>query len=105
MQRGEVLVLPAPKQARGHEQRGQRYAVVLQADSLLALSTVLVAPTSTRAAPATFHPVVTVAGKQTQVLVEQVRAVDPARLGRTVGRLDLHELAEVEDALRTVLDL
>ncbi|HEX8157242.1 MAG TPA: type II toxin-antitoxin system PemK/MazF family toxin [Solirubrobacteraceae bacterium] len=42
--------------ARGHEQHGARYAVVVQADELLGLSTVLVSPTSTRARAATFRP-------------------------------------------------
>jgi mRNA interferase MazF len=41
MVRGEVFRLRAP---RGAEQRGARFAVVVQADELLALSTVLVAP-------------------------------------------------------------
>jgi mRNA-degrading endonuclease toxin of MazEF toxin-antitoxin module len=39
----------------GHEQRENRYAVVVQPD-LLPLSTWLVAPTSTSARPASFRP-------------------------------------------------
>ena len=62
MVRGEVLRLPTPKGARGHEQRGARYAVVVQADEFLALSTVMVSPTSTRARPATFRPEIEVDG-------------------------------------------
>jgi mRNA interferase MazF len=42
MVRGEVLRLPAPRSPSGHEQRGARYAVVVQADEFLGLSTVLV---------------------------------------------------------------
>ncbi len=49
MVRGELFKLPAPKGAKGHEQRGSRYAVVVQADELLGLSTVLVSPTSASA--------------------------------------------------------
>jgi len=39
MVRGEVFRLPPPKSARGHEQRGARFAVVVQADEFLGLST------------------------------------------------------------------
>lgn len=102
--RGEVYELKAPRQARGHEQSGRRYAVVVQSD-LLPLSTWLVAPTSTAARPASFRPEVEVAGKTTRVLVEQITAVDPERLGRSVARLSYHEMTAVADALRTVLDL
>lgn len=78
---------------------------MLQADELLALSTVIVAPTSTRAIEASFHPHVTVAGRETSVLVEQLAAVDPGRLGDPHGRLAPAELEAVDDALRLVLDL
>ncbi len=62
--RGELLHLPAPRGVRGREQRGARYAVVVQADEFLGLSTVLVAPTSTSARPASFRPVITLEGSR-----------------------------------------
>ncbi len=105
MSRGEVYRLPAPRRASGHEQRGARYAVILQADEFAALSTVVVAPTSGSARAASFRPAVRVAGQTTRVLVEQLRAVDPRRLGRRAGRLTWEELAEVERALRLLLDM
>ena len=64
MVRGELFKLPAPKGAKGHEQRGSRYAVVVQADELLGLSTVLVSPTSASARPATFRPVIELNGQE-----------------------------------------
>ncbi|MBS1889397.1 MAG: type II toxin-antitoxin system PemK/MazF family toxin [Actinobacteria bacterium] len=105
MVRGEVFRLPARKGARGHEQRGARYAVVVQADELLALSTTLVAPTSTGARPATFRPTIEIDGTETRVLVEQTTVVDPERLGRSAGRLDAAELRAVDEALGLVLGL
>lgn len=102
--RGEVYALRAPRGAKGHEQRGQRYAVVVQSD-LLPLSTWLVAPTSTSARPASFRPEVEVAGKTTRVLAEQTTAIDPGRLGDRVGTLSLDELRAVDAALITVLGL
>lgn len=102
--RGDVYELKAPRDARGHEQRGNRYAIVVQSD-LLPLSTWLVAPTSTSARPATFRPEIEIEGKSTYVLAEQTAAVQPERLGRLVGHLSLHEMSTVDDALRIVLQL
>jgi len=39
------------------------------------------------------------------VLAEQTAAVDPARLGDSLGHLTFEELRHVEAALRLVLDL
>lgn len=64
MVRGEVFRLPAPKGARGREQREARNAVVVQADQLMALSTTLIAPTSTGSRPATFRPTVDIDGTE-----------------------------------------
>jgi mRNA interferase MazF len=103
--RGEVLCLPGARSARGREQRGARYAIVVQADDLLGLSTVLVAPTSTSARPATFRPAIELLGTQTRVLVEQTTVVDPQRLGASAGRLDAAEMHAVDSALRLLLAL
>jgi mRNA interferase MazF len=89
----------------GHEQRGERFGVVVQADELLPRSVVLVAPTSRRARPASFRPEVEIEGETTRVLVEQVGAVDVHRLGGLSGHLSREELWGVDDALTTVLGL
>jgi mRNA interferase MazF len=103
--RGELFRLPAPRGALGSEQRGARYAVVVQADELLSLSSVLVSPASTRARPATFRPAIELDGNPTRMLVEQTTVVDPQRLGRSAGRLDTGELRSIDDALALVLGL
>lgn len=105
MVRGEVFHVPSPRDARGHEQRGARYAVVVQADEFLELTTALVAPTSASARPASFRPMITLDGRETRVLVEQTTVVDPQRLGRSAGRLDATELSAVEEALALILGL
>lgn len=105
MVRGEVFRLPALRGARGHEQRGARYAVVVQADEFLDLSTVLVSPTSTSARPASFRPAIRLERQETRVLVEQTTVVDPQRLGRSAGRLDSDELRTVDEALMLVFGL
>jgi mRNA interferase MazF len=105
MVRGEVFRLPAPRGGRAHEQRGARYAVVVQADEFLDLSTVLVSPTSASARVASFRPEITLDGHETRVLVEQTTVVDPERLGRSAGRLEARELRAIDEALSLVLGL
>jgi mRNA interferase MazF len=105
MVRGEVFRLPPQRGARGHEQRGARYAIVVQADEFLELSTTLVAPTSTSARPASFRPTIALGGRETRVLVEQTTVVNPRRLGRSAGRLDASELRAVDEALGLILGL
>jgi mRNA interferase MazF len=102
--RGDVYRVRLPA-ARGREQRGPRYGVIVQADELLGLSTAVVAPTSQSAAAATFRPDVEVAGQATRVLVEQLRAVDVDRLGEHAGRLTAPEQRAIDEALRLVLGL
>jgi mRNA interferase MazF len=103
--RGEIFRLPASSRARGREQRGARYAVVVQADDLLGLSTALVAPASASARAATFRPVIELLGTETRVLVEQTTVVDRQRLGDSAGRLDAAEMQAVDEALRLILAL
>ena len=104
MLRGDVFRLQIPRGA-GHEQQGDRYGVVVQADAFLPRSVVIVAPTSRSARAASFRPEVEVAGDATRVLVEQVGAVDASRLGELAGHLTPEEMWGVDDALATVLDL
>jgi mRNA interferase MazF len=102
--RGDVHRIKLPGK-RGHVQQGRRYAVIVQADDLLTLSTVVVCPTSRSAFPASFHPEVTIVEHSTQVLCEMVGAVDARTLGERVGHLSREELRAVEDALLLVLDM
>jgi len=103
--RGEIFRVPPRRGARGHEQRGLRFAVIVQADEFLDLGTTLVAPTSTSARSASFRPVIIVDKRETRVLVEQTTVVDPQRLGRSAGRLEASELRAVDDALSLILGL
>ena len=102
--RGDIHRLRAPRDARGREQRGARFAVILQSDDLM-LSTLLVAPTSRSAVPRSFRPTITIADESTQVLVEQTSAVAPERLGEFVGRVSHDELVAIDEALRLALQL
>jgi mRNA interferase MazF len=103
--RGEIWRLRAPRARRGSEQDGQRFAVIVQADELLALSTVLVAPTSRSAPPRSFRPTVEIQGELTRVLVEQTTAVSTDRLVISAGRLSAEELRNLDEALAVVFGL
>ena len=104
MTRGDVYRIRLPRR-RGREQHGARYAVIVHADELLALSTAIVAPTSRGAAAATFRPEIRIDGEPTRVMVEQLRAVDVERLEERAGRLAPAEQLAVDDALELVLGL
>lgn len=90
----------------GHQQQGERYAVVVQETDLI-LSTTVVCPTSTSARSGILHPTVAwdVEGTETQVLTEQVTAIDSRTLGPQVGYLLQDDMQRVSEALRIVLVL
>lgn len=104
MTRGDVYRVRLPK-GGGREQRGTRFAVVVQAEALLGLSTALVAPTSRSALAATFRPEVEIGGDPTRVMIEQLRALDIRRLDDFAGRLSPDEMRDVDEALSLVLAL
>jgi mRNA interferase MazF len=102
--RGDVHAITLAR-GRGRVQHRRRYAVIVQADDLLVLSTIVVCPTSTSTPPASFHPDVEISGERTRVMCEMVGAVDARSLGEQVGHLTLDEIRSVDDALELVLDL
>ena len=85
-------------EARGHEQRGRRYGLVVSpSDMPWTVATVI--PTSTSAQPAVFRPEIEVAGLSTRLLVDQIRSIDTAYIGDPVEVLDPISMSEVSDAL------
>ena len=104
MVRGDVHAITLPRR-RGHAQHGRRFGVIVQADDLLALSTVIICPTSQSTPPASFHPEVIVDAELTRVMCEMVGVADVRALGEDVGHLTLEEMQTVDDALALVLDL
>jgi mRNA interferase MazF len=105
VRRGEVVGVRASRGALGRGQKGHRPALILQSDSAAWLGTVIVAPTSTSAQPAEFRPEITIRGRATRVLLDQIKTVDRGRLGRSSGHLAAAELREVDAALSLVLGL
>ena len=104
MVRSDVHEIVLPRR-RGRVQHGPRYALIVQADDLLALSTIVICPTSQSTPPASFHPEVSIGEASTRVMCEMVGAVDARALGKRVGHLTLEEMRSVDEALLLVLDL
>lgn len=104
MVRGDAFAVTMPGR-RGRVQHGSRYAIVVQADDLLGLSTVVVCPTSRSTPPASFHPEVTIGDEPTRVMCEMIGSVDARALGEQVGHLSRDDLRAVEDAVLLILDM
>ncbi|HEY5986565.1 MAG TPA: type II toxin-antitoxin system PemK/MazF family toxin [Streptosporangiaceae bacterium] len=104
MLRGDIHEFRTPR-GQGHEQRGRRFGVLVQANEFLPRSVVLVAPTSRSARPASFRPEIDLLGETTRVLVEQVGAVDAGRLGELVGRVTTQQQWGIDEALMTIFGL
>lgn len=104
MIRGAIHAVDLGK-ARGHEQGGRRYALVLS-PSGMDWSVATVVPTSTAARPAVFRPDVEVAGRPTRLLVDQIRTVDVDYLSPgPVDYLTHEQMVRVEHAVAHYLGL
>lgn len=102
--RGAIYEIKAMPGARGHEQQGHRYAVIIQSDRFSS-STVIVAMTSTSAGPAVYRPEIEFDGTRTRILVDQIFTVSLDRLGAFKGSLEGTELADLDRALMLKLGL
>lgn len=99
MIRGAVYPIDLGQAKRGHEQRGQRLGLVVSVEQT-AWSTVTIIPTSTSARSAVFRPEVVIAGRETRMLIDQVRTIDAAYVtGELVDYLSRDDLAQVEHCL------
>ena len=105
MIRGAVYPIDLGDARRGHEQRGRRLGLVISIEQD-AWSTVTVLPTSTSAQASAFRPEVVVAGRETKILIDQVRTIDTSYvLGELVDYLSPNDLAQVEHSLTRYLGL
>ena len=105
MERGDVLELRGRREARGHEQRGRRFAVVLQSEEFWPASTLVVAPTSTTAQFREYRPSISIRDERTAVLVDQLSTFDLSRFGDRVGHVSEPELTEIDGAIVLFLGL
>lgn len=85
----------------GSEIRKSRPCVVVSPDELnRRIRTVVVAPMTTRGRPYPSRVAIHFGGQDGQVAIDQLRAVDKARLVRHLGAIEPHEAKSVLDVLR-----
>ena len=71
-----------------------------------AWSAVTIIPTSTSAQPAVFRPDVIIVGRDTRILIDQIRTIDTAYVtGELVDYLSRDDMAQVEHSLSRYLGL
>jgi mRNA interferase MazF len=105
MIRGAVYPVDLGDAKRGHEQRGRRLGLVISIEQN-AWSTVTILPTSTSAQSAVFRPDVVIAGRETKILIDQIRTIDATYItGELVDYLSRDDLAQVEHSLSRYLGL
>ncbi|MFD4481533.1 type II toxin-antitoxin system PemK/MazF family toxin [Streptomyces sp. NPDC058471] len=104
MIRGGIYRVDFGEAKRGHEQRGNRYALVvsIQRDSW---TVVTVVPTSTQAGAASFRPEIEFGDRATRLLIDQIRTVDTNYVGELVHYLAADEMAHVNETLGLFLGL
>jgi mRNA interferase MazF len=96
---GAVYPVDLGQAKRGHEQRGRRLGLVISIEQN-AWSTVTILPTSTSAQPAIFRPDVVIAGRDTKILIDQIRCLDTRHVsGELVDYLSPDDMAQVGHCL------
>ena len=110
MARGDIflITLPRPVGELGHEQYGDRPAVVIQDDDATAnLLTVVVVPITSNLSATKFPGSVLVKAnrtnglhKQSVILTHQIVTIDRRWVGRRIGKLPANELKSLEDSIR-----
>src|SRR5579862_5393978 len=99
MIRGAVYPVDLGDAKRGHEQRGRRLGVVISIEQN-AWSTVTIIPTSTSAQASVFRPEAVIAGRETKILIDQIRTIDVAYVaGELIDYLSRDDMAQVEHSL------
>ncbi|MBX9581947.1 MAG: type II toxin-antitoxin system PemK/MazF family toxin [Gemmataceae bacterium] len=84
----------------GSEIRKTRPCLVVSPDEMNhAIRTVIVAPMTSKGRPYPTRVACRFKGKDGQVVLDQIRAVDVSRLVRKLGRIDAKTAAEVLDVL------
>jgi mRNA interferase MazF len=97
--RGAIYPVDLGDDKRGHEQRGRRLGLVISIEKNV-WSVVTIIPTSTSAQASVFRPEVVIAGRETKVLIDQVRSIDVSYVtGELVDYLSRDDMAQVEHSM------
>ena len=99
MIRGAVYPIDLGDAKPGLEQQGHRLGLVISIEQD-AWSTVTVLPTSTSAQASVFRPEAVIAGRETKILIDQIRTIDVSYVvGDVVDYLSPNDMAQVEHSL------
>ncbi|WP_216898736.1 type II toxin-antitoxin system PemK/MazF family toxin [Nocardia alni] len=102
--RGGVYRIDLGDAKRGHEQNGRRLGVLISpSDSVLSVATFV--PTSTQAGTAINRPRVEIDGRETVLLVDQVRTIDLDYVAGFLEMLDRNDMAALNHALGRYLGI
>jgi len=89
--------------AVGTEMRKTRPCVIVSPDELNShLHRVIVAPLTSTIRPLRFRVATSVAGKTASVLLDQLRTVDTARLGKRIGKVDTRTMRDILGKLQAM---
>jgi mRNA interferase MazF len=115
MDRGDVVRvrLPRPSGQPGHEQFGERPAIIIQDEPRLAtLPTVVIVPLTSTIGALRFAGSLEIRPDKQNgltmrsvVLTQQIRAVDKSRIVTQIGRVSSDVLAAIDQLLREMLAL
>lgn len=98
MIRGAVYPIDLGDAKRGREQQGRRLGLVISIEQDAWSTTII--PTSTTAQASVFRPEVVIAGRETKILIDQVRTIDVAYVvGELVDYLSRDDMTQVEHSL------
>jgi mRNA interferase MazF len=99
MIRGAIYPVDLGEAKRGREQRCRRLGLVISIEQS-AWSTVTIIPTSTSAQASVFRPELVIAGRDTKVLIDQIRTIDVSYVtGEIVDYLTRDDMAQVEHGI------
>lgn len=115
MVRGDIVLvdLPRPASAIGHEQIGNRPALVVHSDATSrTLSVIMIVPFTSKLSAQHFPHTILVQPSpenglncQSVLLIFQLRAIDRRRILRRIGHLEAETIELVEAEMRRLLGL
>lgn len=89
---------------RGGEMAKTRPCVVVTPSDLnMHLTTVVIAPVTSTIRNYPFRVLCSVAGRDGEIAVDQIRTVDKSRLKRKIGKLNNKEIEELREVFRQML--
>jgi mRNA interferase MazF len=111
MPRGDIVLVNLPVSS-GHEQSGQRPALIVHSDQSHGLMMVMLIPMTSNLAAKRFDHTIVVQpsslnglSQPSILMVFQLRALDRSRLLRTIGRLESEIMDLVDSEMKNLLGI